>query len=278
VELKLNLDKIGPWSEVKLSIIKEYAQIYSTILNAQKVPFHYSYIDGFAGAGFHVSRTSGELIHGSPTNALLVEPPFKEYHFIDTDPAKVNLLQQMAKGHSNVYVHQSDCNVVLPKNIFPKIKYEDYRRALCVLDPYGLHLDWIVLEAAAELKTIDIFLNFPIYDININVLRRNKDSVEELHKKRFSKFWGDNSWEEIVYRKVPTLFGEEEEKIKNEELALLFRKRLQEVAGFAHVPAPIDMRNSSNSTVYYLYFASQKDVASKIVKNITKQYKSARIQ
>jgi hypothetical protein len=31
-----------------------------------------------------------------------------------------------------------------PKKLLPTIKYGDYKRALCLLDPYGLHLDWDV--------------------------------------------------------------------------------------------------------------------------------------
>src|SRR5689334_22566425 len=41
----LRFDEIGYWSEIKLSIIKEYAAAYSTILSARN--FHHVYIDGF---------------------------------------------------------------------------------------------------------------------------------------------------------------------------------------------------------------------------------------
>lgn len=67
-------DQIGYWSEVKLDIIREYAQAYSRILAAQPRLYHL-YVDAFAGSGLHVSRTTGELVAGSPLNALEVEPP-----------------------------------------------------------------------------------------------------------------------------------------------------------------------------------------------------------
>jgi three-Cys-motif partner protein len=78
------IDEIGPWSEVKLDILKRYAVEYSKILSKQRNPsFFHVYIDAFAGTGFHLSRKTGEMVLGSPLNALLVEPPFREYHLID---------------------------------------------------------------------------------------------------------------------------------------------------------------------------------------------------
>jgi len=83
---RLKFDEIGYWSEVKLDIVKDYASAYSRILAAQiNPPLHHVYIDAFAGAGVHVSKTTGEYVPGSPINALLVQPPFREYHLIDID-------------------------------------------------------------------------------------------------------------------------------------------------------------------------------------------------
>jgi three-Cys-motif partner protein len=79
-----DIDEIGPRSEVKLDIVREYAQTYSQILSAQSKPrLQHVYIDAFAGAGVHLSRSTREFVPGSPLNALNVNPPFAEYHFID---------------------------------------------------------------------------------------------------------------------------------------------------------------------------------------------------
>jgi len=51
-----------------------------------------------------------------------------------------------------------------------------------------------------------------------------------------------------------------------------FRERLRKVAGFKNVVEPTPMRNSKGAIVYYLFFASQKDVANRIVKHIFKKY------
>ena len=93
---------------------------------------------------------------------------------------------------------------------------------------------------------------------------------------RMSAFWGDNSWRDVAYESVPTLFGPAEEKVSNDAVAKAFRTRLKEIAGFAEVPEPLPMRNSKGSIVYYLFFASPKPVAKRIVTDIFRKYRKRR--
>jgi len=263
------IDEIGPWSEVKLDILKRYAVEYSKILSNQKNPsFFHVYIDAFAGAGFHLSETTGEMVLGSPLNALLVRPPFKEFHLIDLDGDKIAGLGQLIGERKDVFLHKGNCNEVLLCDVFPRVLREDFKRGLCLLDPYGLTLDWKVIQRAGEMRSLDIFINFPIYDININVLHRDPDTVSPLHIERMNSYWGDQSWRDVAYEKSPGLFGDMEEKVTNRRFAEAFRDRLKKIAGFDKVPQPLPMRNSKNSIVYYLFFASYKDTAENIVRYI----------
>jgi three-Cys-motif partner protein len=251
------MDEIGPWSEVKLDILKRYAFEYSKILSNQRNPsFFHVYIDAFAETGFHLSRTTGEMVTGSPLNALEVHPPFREYHLIDLDGDKVDGLRRLIGNRPDVLLHEGDCNQVLLKEVFPKVKREDYRRGLCLLDPYGLTLDWKVIEEAGRMQSLDIFINFPIYDININVLHRDPKTVLASHIERMNAYWGDESWRDVAYiESGPDLFGNIDlYKVSNEKFAAAFRNRLKTVAGFRKVPEPLAMRNSKGSVVYYLFF------------------------
>jgi len=268
-------DEIGYWSEIKLEIIKEYAAPYSRIMSAQQHPrLQHVYIDGFAGAGQHVSRTSGEIVAGSPTVALEVDPPFTHYYFIDIEATKTQQLEQVAGQRSDVDVFHGDCNKVLLEKVFPEVDYKDFKRGLCLLDPYGLHLDWQVIAAAGQSRSIEIFLNFPMTDINRNVLRRDPEKTRTDQAERLTRYWGDDSWRQVAYRSVPGLFGDMEEKTTNEALAKAFRTRLREVAGFQYVPEPILMRNTKGGPLYYLYFAAHKPVAAKIVRDILSKYRN----
>lgn len=267
-----DIDEIGPWSEVKLDIIREYAQAYSQILSAQKkLRLRHVYIDAFAGAGVHKSRSTKEFVPGSPLNALNVSPAFSEYHFIDINQARVGALQQVAQRRTNVFVHEGDCNQVLLTEVFPKVLYENFRRGLCLLDPYGLHLDWQVIYTAGQMKSVEIFLNFPIMDMNMNVLKHNPETVPPDQAERMTRYWGDESWKSAAYSTTGNLFGFEE-KTDNEAITEAFRERLLSIAGFKHVSQPLAMRNSRDAVVYYLFFASPKPVALQIVKDIFKKH------
>ena len=270
----VRLDEIGYWSEVKLDIIKEYAEAYSVIMNAQLNIQQYLYIDGFAGAGVHISKRTKEYLPGSPLNALNVEPPFKEFHFIDLDGGRADVLRKLCVDYSNVKVYEGDCNDLLLQKIFPLAKYSDYRRALCLLDPYGLHLKWEVVFKAGQMKSIEIFLNFPVMDMNMNVFRRKPQKVDKSQLARMNAFWGDESWRNVAYTKTKGLFGDMEEKATIEQVVKAYQNRLKEVAGFAYVPDPIPMRNSTGAILYYLFFASPKETGAKIVKDIFDKYKN----
>lgn len=276
-DMSIEYDEIGYWSEVKLEIVKKYAQAYSTILAARHRPaLHHVYIDAFAGGGVHLSRTSGEFVLGSPLNALSVYPPFKEYHLIDLNPQRTRKLHDLLGDRPNVKIYTEDCNAALLEQILPSLGWSTYRRALCLLDPYGLHLDWRVLKTAGSLRTVDIFLNFPVTDMNRNVLWRQVEKASASQIARLNRFWGDESWRDVVYESKHSLFGDvlEKKSDSNEVLANAFRERLREVAGFNHVPDPMPMKNTQGAVVYYLFFASQKEVAKGIVKDIFAKYSS----
>jgi three-Cys-motif partner protein len=272
----MKLDQIGYWSEIKIEIIKKYASAYTSIMKNQAWCKGYVYIDAFAGAGKHISKRTGEMVTGSPLNALEVEPPFTEYHFIDLDEDRADVFKQISKENPSVQSYHGDCNEILKTKLFPTLTYDTFKRALCILDPYGLHLKWETIKAAAELKTIDIFINFPIMDINRNVLFEDPTKAKPEDVERMNDFWGDGSWKQLLYREQDTLFGETHDvRIDDYQmLAKEFCKRLKQV-GFNDVPEPILMRNIKGGPLYYLCFASQKSVAKDIVNDIFDKYRKA---
>lgn len=267
----VKLDEVGDWSELKLEVLTKYASAYTTIVRGNRLrPI---YIDGFAGAGQHISKRTRELILGSPLNALNVEPPFEEFHLVDLKQERVENLQRLTAEHKNVHIYSGNSNEILIAKIFPTVQYTEYKRALCILDPYGLHLDWQVIKTAGASNTIEIFLNFPVMDMNMNVLLWRPESVTAENISRMNAFWGDDSWRTSAYKSEQTLFGPAEEKQPNEVIAAAFKKRLQEVAGFKHVSEPAPMRNSTGAIVYYLFFAAHQKTADKIVTEILEKYR-----
>lgn len=266
------LDEVGYWTEVKLDILRDYARAYSKILSQQQAISHYAYIDGFAGAGTHISRTKGKQIEGSPAIALGIEPRFSHYHLIDMDPKRAAQLRQRAAGRTDVSVYEGDCNTVLLQQVFPRCRYDQYRRALCLLDPYELNPNWEVVRTAGQMQSIEIFLNFMIMDANMNVFRKNPDKVPAAQIERMNTFWGDETWRQAAYVSQRGLFPDIEEKASNEAVVAAYQKRLKEVAGFKYVPNPMPMRNAKGAVIYYLFFASHKQAGERIARAVFKKY------
>jgi three-Cys-motif partner protein len=274
----MKIDEVGYWSELKLEIIKKYAGAYSQILAAQELSLEHHYIDAFAGAGMHLAKRTGDFILGSPLNALNINPPFKHYHLIDLDGKRVEHLREITKGREDVTVYEEDCNAVLLDKVFPKVRYEDYHRALCILDPYKLNPDWTVVAKAGEMKSVEIFLNFMVMDMNMNVLWKNPSAVSPAQIERMNRFWGDDSWRSAAYRREADLFGSHEEKASNEDVAEAYRRHLKDVAKFKYVPRPLPMRNSGGAIIYYLFFASPNAKGAKIVEDIFNSYRKRGIR
>jgi three-Cys-motif partner protein len=271
---KLEFDEIGLWSEIKLEIINKYLSAYTLILSQQSIIKKYVYIDAFCGAGVHRSKEGDRIISGSPFNAINTKPPFTEYYFIDLDSLKMEYLMQLIGDRKDVHYFNSDCNNILLSQILPLITYENYNRALCLLDPYGLDLDWAVIEKAGKSRAIEIFLNFPVMDMNRNAFWKDYNRVSQHNIDRINKFWGDDSWKNAAYCEEQGLFGTDIKKTDNETIVECFRKRLIDKAGFKFVPEPIPMKNSKGAIVYYLFFASCNKVGSEIVTNIFDKYRS----
>ena len=93
------------------------------------------------------------MVPGSPLNALLIDPPFTEYHLVDLDPRKIESLRAVIGKRSDVHIHSGNCNEVLLRQVFPHLNHSDFRRALVLLDPYGLDLRWEVLQTAGQLPS-----------------------------------------------------------------------------------------------------------------------------
>ena len=172
---RFRFDEIGGWSELKLEIVEKYGAAYTkAFANARLKKF---YIDSFSGAGVHLSKATRAVVDGSPVRALRVEPPFDHFHFIDMDADKTAHLKTLCAGRSNVTIHTGDASSYLIQNILPTVQYEKYNRALCLFDPYGLHLQWQAVQMAGKSRAIDMFLNFPVMDINRNAIWRNPERV-----------------------------------------------------------------------------------------------------
>ncbi len=103
-------------------------------------------------------------------------------------------------------------------------------------------------------------MNFPLMDMNRNVLHKDLLSADHDQIERMNRFCGTDEWQEILYKEDDQmgLFGDPDRiKIVNSNMKLWewFKKeRLQKVAGFKFVPEPMLMRNSKGGTFILFVF------------------------
>jgi three-Cys-motif partner protein len=269
----MNLDEIGPWSEIKLDILRDYAAPYSRILHNSGL--RHGYIDAFSGPGLHVKKGGGEEVLGSPLVALGVQPPFDEYHFIDLDRAKVDFLRKQVGHRPGVFFYNADSNQVMLESVLPRFTYTKRTRALCVLDPYALTLNWEVVCAAGATRAVEVFINFPVMQMNRNCKHEKISRILPGELEAMDRFWGGRSWHSAMFRPSSqgNLFGDEDlDKTENRDLVNAYCERLKETAGFGFVAEPLAMRNSRNAIVYYLIFAGPNRTGWKIVQDIYRKY------
>ena len=98
-----------------------------------------------------------------------LDPPFDEYHFVDANTVRAEQLRAYASGRTDVHVYAGDCNDVLLQQVYPLARYSKYKRALCILDPYNIDISWEVVRTAGQMRSVEIFLNFMVMDMNMNI-------------------------------------------------------------------------------------------------------------
>ena len=161
--------------------------------------------------------------------------------------------------------------------MFPRADYGRYKRALCLLDPYNIDLTWQVIETAGKARSVEIFMNFMIMDVNRNALRTQEP--RQVHRQQ-GRADDKGCGATILGSTLATIsaepfFGDSiPVKVSNDRFAEAFRERLVKKAGFKFVQKPMPMKTKNNSVIYYLYFASQKKAGMDIVNDIFNKYRA----
>lgn len=269
--------EIGPWSVVKNDILEEYSKSYLTIMHKQSQFRDILYVDAFAGATENIERSTNIPMPGSAKRALSLNPGFTEYYFFDKDEARVADLNSLAVGRSNVVVMQGDGNMLTRELAAKRLQYDQYRRALVFLDPYGMDLDWETVRLLGETKSADVAINFPIMDINRNSVRRNESTILGNSAHEMTRLWGSDEWRASFYGPHPNLSIWDEQprvkKVKHIDIVNAYRNRLMSEGGYKDVTKPLLMPNKTGAPLYYILMASNNSTAIKIMNHILDEHR-----
>lgn len=267
----------GAWTHDKLERLRKYLQAYTTIFNKNKRAklLHTIYVDAFAGTGYRNPKSDqtdtallfepddvehDTFLKGSARIALEVEPPFKEYIFIERDPDYAQELKRLEEEfrtrRGNINTITAEANTYLLEWV-QRINWRT-TRAVVFLDPYGMEVEWRVMEALGQTQAVDVWVLFPA-GVAVNRLLTRSGPPPEPWSRALTRSFGTEEWRSAFYRRqtVQTLFDEEEVEQKEatvETIAQFFRDRLKTV--FAGVAEPLLLRNSRNTPLYVLCFAA----------------------
>ena len=283
----------GNWTEDKLDRLTAYLAAYMQAMKNQ--PFRKIYVDAFASTGYRATSSKkssqeqllielGEpeaqgFLKGSASRALDIQPGFDEYLFIEKDPKRARELENLRASHSDrsdqMQIVTADANEYL-KQWCGAMDWS-HNRAVLFLDPFGMQVEWSLLEAIAKTKAIDVWLLFPFVGVNRH-LTRGEPPPEEWAA-RITKIMGTDDWREEFYpaKMEPTLFEEAELQSKDtdfDRIGAYFVRRLETIfPGVAKNPLPL--RNSKNTPLFLFCFAVSnvrgKDLALRMAEHILKK-------
>jgi three-Cys-motif partner protein len=234
-------------------------------------------VDAFAGTGYRnlknfsqetipllydfITEENQSFLKGSARIALDVEPPFKEYLFIEQDADYARELQRLKSEFSNrrphIIIENREANSFLLEWVI-SIDWR-FTRAVVFLDPYGMAVEWEVIQALGKTKAVDLWILFPL-GVAVNRLLTKYRPPTNQWARALTRIFGTDEWQDVFYpsKKILTLFGEEEVQSKEadfEKIGEYFNQRLK-TAFKAVAPNPLALRNSKNNPIYLLCFAS----------------------
>jgi len=282
----------GDWTEEKLSCLQKYLEAYRTIFTSNKSAKHFTnyYVDAFAGTGFRNSSNDLDqedttmlfekdevddiqnYFEGSVIKALEIKEPFHKYLFIDNKPEYIESLKKIKEDYHNIanriQIVQAEANNYLI-NWCNTINWKR-NRAVIFLDPYGMEVDWRLIEAIGKTKAIDMWLLFPL-GVAVNRMLTKNRMPQESWANLLTRTFGTDKWKDFYIKTTQfTLWGKEQvtqKMISLKGIEDFFTNRLAQV--FPEVARkPLQLRNSKNNPLYLLCFASANRNGVKIAEDI----------
>lgn len=289
----------GSWTEQKLDCFESYVKAYLTIMNVYRDKFNWRllYFDGFAGCGSrseeektqeqkYALETFGEdqldgreldVYQGAAERVVRLESQmrgFDFYYFIDKFEENLTRLELKLASYPTQGLRQfrlGDANEQALQ-LGEALKRDTHLKSLCLLDPFGMTIDWSTIEALSG-KSIDLWILLPSGVIVNRLLKKNG---ELMHVDRLQSFFGmgEEELREWFYdhKQEMDLFGEQQEwyQKKNnpiQRIAELYTERLGELFPFV-TSEPLVMLNKNNVPIYHLVCASFNQTAVKIAQQI----------
>lgn len=278
----------GAWTDRKVELIRRYLDSYTTALKHTR--FDLIYVDAFAGTGYRSAKgrapdpllftdipAIADLSKGSARVALEIEDrPFDQYMFIEKNKSHhsaLNLLRaEFPDRADRMNIVRGDANTRILE--FCQTTNWNRTRAVMFLDPYGMQVEWGLIEAIADTRCIDLWYLFPV----MAIVRMTPKSgrIIPAWEKRIDLVLGDKGWREVFYRNglqtdlFPGMDRQPEKTTDADTVEGYLLERLRTV--FAGVAPKTWRLISGGQCMFILAFASGnakgKDIAIRIANHL----------
>jgi three-Cys-motif partner protein len=219
---------------------------------------HCYYLDLLAGSGL-VRLEEGVTFPGSAIVALAAsttEPHFEKYYFVESEPAKANLLKmRLGRVHGELrkeyVVIPQDCNTALP-GILDNIYRQDPKRScfFALFDPEGYsETAWSTVQSLLARGKGDLVFNFT------EGIARNVEKARNVpsYVASLQRYFGDRDWMQC--------FG-------YDKLIAYFSRKLESVDQIRRTIFRIDVKADDNRPLYALLIATGSSGYANIVDDL----------
>ncbi len=279
-ENESNDDWGGTWTSQKIEIFLKYLKAYLDIMR-QNSYFELIYFDGFAGSGEIKTNQKYGLIMESIALKVATfnhRHSFNIYYLVDKNRQKIDILSRKIKDNPvsatrKVYCIAEEAGEKLKSLVLYMQEKPKERRALVLIDPYGMQVNWDDIAQCKDLG-IDIWVLVPT-GMGINRMLVKDGNIDEIWLHKLSQFLGITENEIIAYfykqKTESTLFGEDTKILKEsnatEKAAELYVERLKTVWKVVSKPFPMKVPDK-NIVLYHFIFASNNASGLKIANEI----------
>ena len=286
----------GAWTEEKLNAFEKYVKAYLTIMNKYRGQYDWKliYFDGFAGSGSRNEDTTLEdnqlMIDLMDEHQITAEEltPYKGaaervlniakvgfdfYYFIDKDAESSSQLQEKLTPYQKdkrLEFRHSEANTEVSK-LADAMHKNSKLKALVLLDPFGMQVDWSSIEKLKGTST-DLWILIPT-GVIVNRLLDRKCKLTHIEK--LTSFFGkDEAFLKNYFyntKQETTLFGETEVVEKVQEpirmIANLYIQQMKTIFKYV-TEEPLVLYNTRNTPIFHFACASNNESAVKIAHEI----------
>jgi three-Cys-motif partner protein len=289
----------GPWSEVKLDAVEYYLQCYSKALTPKNMDIWY--IDAYAGSGDReAQRETGGLLEGTPVQtivevldgsarrALKVDPPFKNFVFIEKDPERAAQLDSVKTDYPgrSIIVLQGDANSELLKLVSREPwtkKARSFSRGVVFLDPFSMQVDWSTLQALASTECLDVWYFFNVQAVirqlshNLNGVGNKAATLDRVLSPRWRELYTlepdispnqSDMFEDVIPEaaRAPTA----KRAISKDQIDKWFKTLLEDEFAYVSDPLPIMTPHSGHTFSLFLAVANKHPKATTLAEKFVK--------